>query len=126
MTASPTPTSFAAQFRAYAASLPKETEAVDPATLAWLVLAPVWPENLAVKGFPGTGTSLMRGAGVVSRLKVACDDGLLQSAQGEPPWRDTWYWINSVRRSRVVEDLLTSRQGGVRLFHLELGASPDN
>jgi hypothetical protein len=111
-----------AQFNALAVAAPDAARSFPPAVLAWWLLAPVWPLKIAVRGFRGAQEGqVVQGDDVERLFTAARAQGVLQSAQGEPPWRDTWYWIDTTRGARVRDQLLKRVDGGLELFYTELG-----
>ena len=97
-----------AQLASLELRLPDVTADASRESLAWLALCPAWPQQLAVEGFPIEPPGLQTGIPVKSALAAMHAQGLLEAGPGEPPWRDTWYWMPAARRTAVLDDFVAT------------------
>jgi hypothetical protein len=90
---------------------PRDTSWFFP--LAWIALAPAWPELLAREGFPNMGGEIKSGTAVVKTLEAMELRGLIRSGPGEPPPEGTWFWVDRQQRAAAFNDILRSTAHGL-------------
>lgn len=92
--------------------------------LSWLALAPAWPLELAVRGFPTdqSGTP-SQGKQVLELLRDCEARGLAQSSPGESPMEGVWYWMDRHQRTTALDDILKSTDDGVDFLSRQLIAA---
>lgn len=92
--------------------------------MAWLALAPAWPCELAVRGFPsGSDGRMETGDAVVQFGDLLKRENLILITPGEPPLEGPWYRMEQQQRTTTLRNLLTAPLAGAPFLQQELLAA---
>jgi hypothetical protein len=93
---------------------------IDDTLLAWLVLAPVWPEDTAKRLLFAGATTSAQDNTILRNLEQGVQAGLLASNLGAMPWRGRWFMLRPALRNRATEHLLLAKEGGIEFLSQQL------
>lgn len=77
---------------------------VSADALEWLALVPLWPEQVAVRGFP-SASGMVTGDDVHNMLEEFFDNGSVDCTDATPPWSGKVYRMSRSQRRRVFQSV---------------------
>jgi hypothetical protein len=89
-------------------------------SLAWLAVAPAWPDQVARLGFPIGPTSLGTDDLAIQTLENAVKEGLADELPAATPWPGVIYSIAGANRQPVLKAIALNREYGSEFLKNEL------